>query len=114
MYPLIGHITKPFAYFGIRGLHIHAQAHLLESTGQRDVEIAAQITVKTLHLSLCARPIRSAQTRQESILLGQVKQLWVPAMMALAVGIALQHDGARVVVQNLRSEEHTSELQSRP
>src|SRR5690606_14060292 len=48
----------------------------------------------------CDRGGRSAQTRQESILLGQVKQLWVPAMMALAVGIALQHDGARVVVQN--------------
>lgn len=99
MNPLVGHVAQPFAYLDVGGIHVQHQSHLFESARQRYVKIASQITVEAFHLALGLRPVRSAQPGQEAVVLGQIEQLRMPAVVAVAVGITLDDDGARVVIQ---------------
>src|SRR5699024_5168513 len=65
------------------------------------MKITPQIAVKAFYLALGSSSIGPAQPWHEAIILGQIQQLGMPAMMTITIGVSFQHDCAGIVIQNL-------------
>lgn len=101
VYPTVADITQPFANFCVGGGGIDDQPAGPHPALQRHVEVVAQVAMEAFHLTLGASAIRTAQTLHEAVQLGHVQEIVVPAMLAFAVAVALDHNTLGIVVQDL-------------
>ena len=92
---------QPLANASVGSGNIQYQPGLPESRGKGHDKAVLKVMVKPLNLALGLGAIGAADLGGKSILLGNVHQLWVPAMLAGAVDIALNDDGLGVVEQQL-------------
>ncbi len=87
--------------FGVGGGDIDDQSTRLHPTRQRQIEIAARVAMDAFYFAFGACPVRLAQARQESIQLGHVEEVVIPAVLTSAMRITLDDDALGVVVQDL-------------
>lgn len=98
---LVRDLVQPLADMGIGGGGIEQQAGTVERGRQRRHEAALEVAVEALDLALGAGAVGTADAGPEVEGRGQVQQRRMPAVLAFAVGVALQDDGAGVVEEQV-------------
>ena len=74
MYACVGDLAEPGPRSCIGGIAIDLESFGPELTCQRNVEASTQVGDEAFDLALCLRPIRSAQSRQESVMVREVEE----------------------------------------
>lgn len=75
--------------------------HLRQARCERIVEAAAQVAVKALDFAFGLGPVRPAQAGNKAAVPREIEERWLEPMLARSIGIALEHDGFHVVVEDL-------------
>ena len=84
--------------FPIRHRHVD-RSRLRGLQGRK--ERLSQIPMEAFDLALGLRPIGSAEPDGDAIVLGDVEEILVVAMLALTVSMPLDDDGLGIIAQNL-------------
>src|SRR3990167_7548657 len=98
---LVCDVVQPATDVGIGSRDVEHQARALECRRQRRDEALLEIAIEALDLALGLGAIRSTHARPEAELVGQREQVRMPAMLARAIGIALDDDGLGIIEQQL-------------
>jgi hypothetical protein len=91
-------VVEPRPHFSICRRNVDG---LVELRLQRNEERLAEVTMKSLDLTLRLGTIRCAKGNAQAIVPYEVKKEWVEAMQSLTVCVSLQHDRLGVIAQEL-------------
>ena len=86
---------------GVGGCHVERETGALEGGGERRNEAALEVAVEAFDLACGLRPIGPAGLGSKTELIGERGQCRMRPVLALAVGIGLDHDRASAMEKHL-------------
>ncbi len=101
MFTGVGNGDQPLTNACISRGGVQYQPSLAKRGGKRHNKAVLEVMVEAFDLALSLGAVGTANFRRKGILLSQLHQLWVPAMLAGPVDITLNNDGLGVVEQQL-------------